>query len=158
MKSIGLDTETKTRSVLIYAEDPGVVQAKLALHLDFQLIGSGRNRTEVVSLATEHQPDLILFCWKADSDLALVRELRKAAPESGVVLWVNDLGPEPTREVAAMGVRAVLSATASPETFKQCLLISARGGIPASNLSALHRRRNPVRKPAGGQLHKLAGI
>jgi DNA-binding NarL/FixJ family response regulator len=149
MKSIGLDS--KTRSVLVFADEPGAFQAKVEGDTDFKLIGSSSSRDEIISLAREHHPDLILFCWKTDADLSLVRDLRNAVPKSGLVVWVNELGPSATRQAVALGVRAILSTTAAPETFKQCLLVSARGGVPASTISALHRRRKPAKALARTQ-------
>ena len=95
-------------------------------------------------LAAEHQPDLILFNWTGDSDVPVLHELHQRSPESGIVLLVSPPATEPICHPPDLGIRAILSSSASPETFKQCLLVAARDRMPASSLAGPHRRRIPT--------------
>jgi len=113
------------RTVLAFADElavPGRLRSALETDREFKLLCISSSRIEVVRRAAESQPDLTLFWFRTSADLSLLKELRRAAPDSAVVLCVEqDLPPETARQVVALGVRAFLSATAGWETFKECL-------------------------------------
>jgi DNA-binding NarL/FixJ family response regulator len=116
------------RTILAFAEElavPPKLRKALEIDREFKLLCISSRRIEVVRRAAESQPDLMLFWFRTSADLSILKELRRAAPDSAVVLCVEqDLPPETERESVALGVRALLSTTAGFETFKECLRLS----------------------------------
>jgi DNA-binding NarL/FixJ family response regulator len=80
----------------------------------------------VISAAGKHQPHAIV-CSILDSALTIVQELRRVAPESAIILWNREFPTELAHQAVDMGVRGFLSTTATPETVRECLRISAGG-------------------------------
>ena len=113
------------RTILVCADElafPVNLRSALETDHEFKLLGFSKSQIDIVRCAAESQPDLTLFWFQTSSDLALLKELRRAAPDSAIVLCVeHELPPETARQMIAFGVRAFLSTTAGSETFKECL-------------------------------------
>jgi hypothetical protein len=113
------------RTILVFADELAVpvnLRSVLETDREFNLLCISNSRIEVVRRAAESQPDLTLCWFRTSGDLALLKELRRAAPDSAIVLCLEqDLPTETARQMIALGVRAFLSATAGSETFKECL-------------------------------------
>ena len=58
-----------------------------------------------------------------------IRELQTVARSAQIVLWARELSTELAHQAVEMGVRGFLSTTASPEHFRECLQIAARGEL-----------------------------
>jgi DNA-binding NarL/FixJ family response regulator len=58
-----------------------------------------------------------------------IRELQGKAPAAHIVLWARELSTELAHHAVEIGVRGFLSTTASPEHFRECLQIAARGEL-----------------------------
>jgi DNA-binding NarL/FixJ family response regulator len=96
---------------------------------EFDLICVCRSVIETVHASELHQPDLVVLRLTPNADLNIALELQRVAPRAAVVLWGRDLGTEMVHQAMGMGVRGFVSTTAAPETFKECLRISAHGAL-----------------------------
>ncbi len=94
---------------------------------EYALISVCRNHAELVGVAENHQPHLIVYSFTPETDLSLVQEVQNVAPNSAIVLWSHEFSTELAHQAVEMGVRGFVSTTASPETFKECLRISSGG-------------------------------
>jgi DNA-binding NarL/FixJ family response regulator len=103
------------------------LQALLGSDSEFHLISVCANQAEVVRAAAEHRPDLLLYGFTTETDLAILTELRRVAPELAVVLWSRDTTTELAHQAMGMGARGFLSSTSSPETLRECLRASTSG-------------------------------
>ena len=96
------------------------VQALLARDPSFHLICVCPNQAELFA-SLKHHPDVILYSFRSDQELSVVRNLRRAAQSSAIVLWSREFSPELVHHALELGIRGFLSTTASPQTVKECL-------------------------------------
>jgi DNA-binding NarL/FixJ family response regulator len=139
----------KMQTVIVSTDEPIVemgLKTLLDLDPDFDLICVSRTHQEVLAAATQHQPDVIVYGLAMKIDLAVIRDVQRAAPDSALVLWAREVSTELAHQAVTLGVRGFLSTTASPEHFKECLQISALGELwmeKTLTMSLLNNR--PVR-------------
>jgi DNA-binding NarL/FixJ family response regulator len=74
----------------------------------------------LLSLAGEHKPQLILIDADNDMDLVLNGTLKAAAPDAGLILWVDRVSREFVQQAIGFGVRGVLRKNAAPDLYMQC--------------------------------------
>ena len=119
-------------SIVAFTDEP-VMQAGLRAWLgadtEFELICICCSHAEVVSAAERFRPALILYSFRTDADLDVMIEVRRLAPQSAVVLWSHDFSAELAHQVVEMGVKGLLSTTASPETVRKCLRTASGGEL-----------------------------
>lgn len=96
---------------------------------EFELLCVCKTHREFVSALQSLQPDVVVCGLAMGIDLSPVRELQRACPGASIVLWARDVPAEMAHQAVNMGVRGFLSTTASPEHFKDCLSIAARGEL-----------------------------
>lgn len=136
------------RSIIAFADETLVqagLQSLFETDPEFKLISVCNHRTRILRVAAEHQPDLILYTLAFDSDLSVVRKLRIVAPKSAIVLWSREFDSDLAHLAVEMGVRSLLSTTASLETVRECLRNSS--GLAPANSS-------PSGEPANAR-HRL---
>jgi two-component system nitrate/nitrite response regulator NarL len=118
------------RQVIACSDEPIVnigLQALLGNDPEFRLICVCQDQAEMVHAAAEHQPHILLQGFTADTDMAILAELKKAAPRSAIVLWCREIPAELAHQAMEMGARGFLTTTSAPETLKECLRASTGG-------------------------------
>ncbi len=120
------------RSVIVSTDEPLVeigVRTLLGQDPEFQLLGVVKSQEELLRASQLHRPSLIVFGLAMSNDLGAIREVLRAAPDSAVVLWAREVSTELAHQAVNAGVRGFVSTTASPERFKECLMMASRGEL-----------------------------
>lgn len=124
--------EYTMKRLLLYTDEP-ILECGLAAVLtksnEIVLDHTCREASELVQAASERQPDLLLFDLTPETDIRILRELARVAPNCRVVLWTRDISTELAYQVIEMGVRGVLSTTSSAAMVIHCLEIVAEGEL-----------------------------
>jgi two-component system, NarL family, nitrate/nitrite response regulator NarL len=105
------------------------VKTLLGSDRQFNLLEVSRTHPEALQATRQYQPNVVVCGFSRETDLAGIRELQAAAPSTSIVLWARDLSTEMAHQAVELGVRGFLSTTASPEHFRECLQIAARGEL-----------------------------
>ncbi len=119
-------------SVLVSTDEPMVeigVKALLEPDPQINLLGVCRSHSELLDAVKRSQPDVIVCGLSRETELAGIRELLALAGSTNIVLWARELSTELAHQAVEVGVRGFLSTTASPEHFRECLQIAARGEL-----------------------------
>jgi two-component system nitrate/nitrite response regulator NarL len=119
-------------TVLVSTDEPMVeigVKALLRADPEFNLLEVSRSHAEALQAARQYQPDVVVCGFSRETDLGGIRELQAVAPSTAIVLWAREVATEMAHQAVELGVRGFLSTTASPEHFRECLQISARGEL-----------------------------
>lgn len=74
-------------------------------------------RTQVEAM----KPDILLVDLNADVTFSVLSELRDAASDSKIVLWVHAISTELALQSMSLGVRGILRRTLPTETLVRCL-------------------------------------
>jgi len=117
-------------SVLAFTDEPALeigLQSVLAEKPGFGLAGVCAAAEQFAGAAQRHQTHVILYSLALDRDLAQLSSVRRAAPESAIILWARDFSSELAHQAIEMGVRGFLSTTAGPATILECLRFTATG-------------------------------
>lgn len=139
----------KMPTVIVSTDEPIVelgVKTLFEMDPDFELVCVSRTHQDILTAAQRYQPDVIVYGLAMEIDLAAIREVQDAAPDSALVLWTREVSTELAHQAVTLGVRGFVSTTASPEYFKECLQISAKGELwmeKTLTMSLLNNR--PVR-------------
>jgi DNA-binding NarL/FixJ family response regulator len=134
------------KTVLVSTDEPLVeigINTLLGSDPDFNLLGVSKTHQDLVAASQLHQPDVIVCGLSHETDLRSIRELQTVAPSSAIVLWAREVSAEMAHQAVEQGVRGFLSTTATPEHFRECLSISARGDTwmeRALTMNLLHNR------------------
>jgi DNA-binding NarL/FixJ family response regulator len=119
-------------SVLVSTDEPMVeigVKALLGSDPEINLLEVCRSHPELLQAASRSQPDVIVCGLIRETELNGIRELQNMARSAHIVMWARELSTEVAHQAVEMGVRGFLSTTASPEHFRECLQIAARGEL-----------------------------
>jgi DNA-binding NarL/FixJ family response regulator len=73
------------------------------------------NIAELNSAISEKQPDLLLLSLTPEIHIGVIRQLRRAAPNCKIVLWIHSISTELAHQAMEMGVRGILRRTYSAE-------------------------------------------
>jgi len=103
------------------------LQCVLAEAPVFGIAGVCPAAEQFARVAQQHQPRIILYSLALDRDLAELSAVRRAAPDSAIILWARDFSSELAHQAMQMGVRGFLSTTAIPSTMLECLRFTAIG-------------------------------
>ena len=117
-------------SVLAFTDEPALeigLQYVLAEQPGFGFAGVCAAAEQFAGAAQRHQTHVILYSVSLDRDLAQLSSVRRAAPESAIVLWARDFSSELAHQAMEMGVRGFLSTTAPPASIVECLRFTATG-------------------------------
>ena len=135
----------RKHTICAHTDDPFIglaLRACFAGHPEFELVTVSRTKLETMAAVSTHRPHL-LVCRTHECDLYGLAELHNASPETGLVLWARQISTEVAHQAVAMGVRGFVSATATIETFLECLTIAARGERwmePSLSMDMLNRQ------------------
>src|SRR5579863_3748854 len=119
-------------SVLVSTDEPMVeigVKALLGSDPQINLLEVCRSHPELLLAAHRSQPDVIVCGLTRETELNGIRELQTMARSAHIVMWARELSTELAHQAVELGVRGFLSTTASPEHFRECLQIAARGEL-----------------------------
>ena len=119
-------------TVLVSTDEPMVeigVKTLLGSDPEFNLLEVCRSLPELLKSAQRSQPDVAVFGLGRETELGGIRELQAVSSNSRIVLWGRDVSTEMAHQAVELGVRGFLSTTASPEHFRECLQIAARGEL-----------------------------
>lgn len=105
------------------------VKALLGSDPAFNLLEVCKTQPELLRATLQYQPDVVVCGLSRESELGGIRELQGVAPAARIVLWARDVSTELAHQAVDLGVRGFLSTTASPEHFRECLQIAARGEL-----------------------------
>lgn len=94
---------------------------------EFDLVGLVNNDADLTRLASEHQPNVILYSLNLELGQSVVQELRRVAPQSAIVLWGHAFSTDLAYQAMDMKVQGMLSTTSMPETLKECLKVAGEG-------------------------------
>jgi DNA-binding NarL/FixJ family response regulator len=117
---------------IVFSTDEPIVEMGVRSLLEadpqFKLLEVCRTHNEVIQATTRFQPDIVV-CGLRETDLSGIREIQAAAPHAAIVLWAREVSAELAHQAVELGVRGFLSTQASPQHFRECLQIAARGEL-----------------------------
>ncbi len=102
---------------------------------DLELAGDATSAIEALPLIQARRPKVVLVDQPSGlrATLQFVTELRRQAPESQVVLWVNTLAEVDSMRALQAGVRGILKRTIPADTLIECLRAVAEGNLWVEN-------------------------
>jgi two-component system nitrate/nitrite response regulator NarL len=116
--------------VLAFADEPVLqvgLQSILAGSPGFRMVGLFATVAQLASASQLHQPQVIVYSLSLDPELAQVSAVRRASPQSAIILWARDFSAELAHHALEMGIQGFLSTTAGPDTMIECLRFAATG-------------------------------
>ena len=121
-------------SILAFADEP-VLEIGLRSVLSgvpgFQMAGVYATVAHLAGasqyVSQQHQPLVILYSLALDPELAQVSVVRRAAPDSALILWAREFSTELAHQALEMGIQGFLSTTAGPDIILECLRFAATG-------------------------------
>jgi DNA-binding NarL/FixJ family response regulator len=119
-----------TLSVLAFADEPVLqigLQSVLAGVPGFRLAGMHATVSQLAAASQLHQPQVILYSMSLDPELAQLSAVRRAAPDSAIILWAREFSTELAHQALEMGIQGFLSTTAGPEMMLECLRFAGSG-------------------------------
>lgn len=134
------------KTVLVSTDEPLVeigINALLGSDPDFNLLAVCKSHQDLLAAAQLLQPDAIVCGLSHETDLRSIRELQTFSPGSAIVLWAREISAEMAHQAVEQGVRGFVSTTATPDHFRECLRISARGELwmeRSLTMNLLHNR------------------
>jgi DNA-binding NarL/FixJ family response regulator len=117
-------------SILAFTDEPALhigLQSVLTETLGFGMAGVCPAAAQFVGAARQHRPHVIIYSVALDPDLAHLGDVRRATPESAIILWAREFSTELAHQAMEMGVRGFLSTTAAPALMLECVRFSATG-------------------------------
>ena len=82
---------------------------------------------QFVGAARQHRPQVIIYSLALDPDLAQLSDVRRATPESAIILWAREFSTELAHQAMELGVRGFLSTTVEPPMMLECIRFAATG-------------------------------
>ena len=116
--------------VIVFTEEPVVgigLRAMLAAGCEFKLARVCTQPDELLEAVAATRPGLVLYTLEPDPDLQILQQVRHTHPGCQIVVLSRELTPELAYQAMDLGVKGLLSTTASPEAVHECLR-SARCG------------------------------
>jgi two-component system nitrate/nitrite response regulator NarP len=108
-------------NVVLFSDQPVMVYGLRAILAgsNYNFAGFCADFAGFFEIARQEQPDILLFDLRGE--LGVLRELTAVAPKTRIVLWMHDVSTELAYQALEMGVKGVVSTTASPEMLIRCL-------------------------------------
>lgn len=147
-------------TITVVTDEPlveGGLRCLLADGQDFRLLGCFKNAGEL-SENLQVPPDVLLCALRGEQDVSF-SDLRAASPRSAVVILRRDFSAEYAHQALQMGIRGLVSSTASLELLRDCLRKTAQGELWMENsLSMLLLDTRPIHlsKRQSELIHLLA--
>jgi DNA-binding NarL/FixJ family response regulator len=110
--------------IVVYSDDHVLSQGAaylLGAAEDLHLECICHESSQLVIEVRTQQPDVLLLDVSADVNLALISDLRKAAPNCRVILWGREVPHELAYQAMSMGIRGVLDRTLPASDLISCI-------------------------------------
>jgi two-component system, NarL family, nitrate/nitrite response regulator NarL len=117
-------------SVLVFTDEPALqigLRSVFTEALGFGMAGVCPTASQFAGAARQHHPRVIIYSLALDPDLAHLSDVRRAAPESSIILWAREFSTELAHQAMELGVRGFLSTTAEPDMMLECVRFAATG-------------------------------
>jgi two-component system response regulator NreC len=125
---------TPARVTVVLADDHPLVRHGVRRILEregFDVVAEGSDGLEVVALAEQHRPDVIVLDISMPNmnGIAAVRQLARVAPLSKVIVLTMHTEEHYILEALRAGVKGCVSKTQAPEHLLQAIREVRRGGV-----------------------------
>jgi DNA-binding NarL/FixJ family response regulator len=123
----------------------------------FELLPSCHKLAGLMEHMARGAPDLLLLDLTPDVTFAVLSEIRRAMPQSKIVLWVNSIPTELAFQALALGIRGILRKTLTAELHVKCLQRVQSGDLwfEKALASSLVAGRVVILSPSEGHLISL---
>jgi len=120
-------------TVVLAADHPLVRQGvrRMLEREEFEILGEGSDGLEVIALAAQFQPDVILLDLSMPTlnGIGAVRELARVSPHTKVIILTMHTEEHHILEALRAGVKGCVSKTQAPEHLLQAIREVCRGGV-----------------------------
>jgi DNA-binding NarL/FixJ family response regulator len=98
---------------------------------EFDVLGEGSDGLEVVGLAQQHRPDVVLLdlSMPVMNGIGAVKELSRVSPSTKVIILTMHTEEHYILEALRAGVKGCVSKTQAPEHLLQAIREVCRGGV-----------------------------
>ena len=103
------------------------LQSVLAGVPGFRTAGVYATVSQLAGASQIQQPNVILYSLALDPELAQISAVRRASPDSAIILWAREFSTELAHQALEMGIQGFLSTTAGPEMMIECLRFAGGG-------------------------------
>ena len=122
------------RTTIVLGDDHPFIRQGVRRLLEpegFEILGEGSDGLEVVALAQQFQPDVVLLDILIPSlnGIGAVRELSKVSPETKVIVLTMHTEEHYILEALRAGVKGCVSKTQAPEHLIEAIREVCRGGV-----------------------------
>ena len=122
------------RTTVVIGDDHPLVRdgvRRLLEREDFEILGEGSDGLEVVGLAAQHRPDVVLLDLSMPTlnGIGAVRELSRVSPLSKVIILTMHTEEHYILEALRAGVKGCVSKSQAPEHLLHAIREVCRGGV-----------------------------
>lgn len=110
--------------VVLLSDQPILAEglhAVIAANEGFQLVATCVNMSGLMQMAVAEHPDILLMDLTSEVTFGALTELKKAVPESRIVLWVHNISTELALQAMGLGIRGILRKTLPTDLLIKCL-------------------------------------
>jgi len=110
--------------VLLFSDEPILARGLTAVLSNtdqFELMSMCLGTAKLLEVLTAEKPDILLLDLTSDVTFSVLSELKKAAVDTKVVLWVHAISTELALQAMGLGVRGILRKTLPPDLLIKCL-------------------------------------
>ena len=122
------------RTTVVMGDDHPLVRdgvRRLLEREDFEILGEGADGLEVVGLAAQYRPDVVLLDLSMPTlnGIGAVRELARVSPTSKVIILTMHTEEHYILEALRAGVKGCVSKSQAPEHLLHAIREVCRGGV-----------------------------
>jgi two-component system nitrate/nitrite response regulator NarL len=118
------------KTVCVYSASPVLSQGlRVVLRNDFSVHGLFESLAALEDQLTTERPDILVAEMSPAITFATLKHLRTIARTSQIVLWFDSITPEFVSACLSLGIRGVISKSASVEAHVRCLTEVASGNL-----------------------------
>ena len=118
------------KNVIVYSVSSILSQGlRVVLSNDFKVSGLFASVEELDDQLRTESPDLLVMDMTPAISFETLRRLTAIAPNTRFILWIDSISPEFVSACLSLGIRGVLSKSASAETHVRCLQDVAAGSL-----------------------------
>jgi len=148
------------KGIVLFADEPAMgigLRAIFDAQAEYLPAVPCTTHAEFLKAVVDRRPTVALYVLDPDGDLNLVRELTGLAPGCGLILMRRDIPPEMAYHSMELGVRALITTTASAEALCECMRAVENGRTwldPSLSVELMDKRLVGL-SPRQGQLVSL---
>lgn len=123
------------RQRLLLVDDHPMLRSGLKALLEgaerYLVVGEAGTAAAAVSLALEHQPDLMILDLSLPdrSGISVIRDILAVSAQTSILVFSDDLQPEYVRAAFTAGARGYVSKESGQEQLLTCLASLSGGGV-----------------------------